>query len=221
MTVSSRVMADCYETLESGLDDMAIVSSVMQRELLIKYLMLMVKWNRAYNLTSAQNPLEVVTRHLLDSLSVVPFLYGNKILDVGTGAGLPGIPLAIMNPEMHFVLLDSNGKRIRFIDQVCIELELCNISTVQARVEMLNIEVLFDSIIARAFSNLSLLWTLTSPLIRPSGCVLAMKGTERSVHVEMALLENVSSETYKLTVPNLDEERHMVIMRKSCTIISS
>lgn len=140
------------------------------------YLHLLNKWNATYNLTAIRDLNEMVSKHLLDSFAILPWLTGTRIIDVGTGAGLPGIPLAIANPEKQFTLLDSNGKKTRFLTEVKRQLDLKNIEIVQSRVENYQPEVSFDTVMSRAFSSLDQMIHWTRHLIHEQGCWLAMKG---------------------------------------------
>lgn len=143
---------------------------------LLQYLILLNKWNKAYNLTAVRDSSEMVSKHILDSLAILPWIKGPRVLDVGTGAGLPGIPLAIAKPELQIVLLDSNGKKVRFLQTVVRELQLKNVSVVQFRVENYHPSQAFDTVVSRAFSNLDQMIQWTKHLIAQDGIWLAMKG---------------------------------------------
>lgn len=179
------------------------------QEKLDEFLALLVKWNKAYNLTAIRDPQEMVAKHIHDSLAVVPFIKGDRVLDVGTGAGFPGIPLALALPHYHFTLLDSNGKKIRFLTQVISDLNLKNVDVVQARVEEYQPETGYQTIISRAFANLSEFINKTKHLIANDGQMLAMKGKEFEEE-----LKNYSGhvKVHKLDVPGLDEQRHLVVV---------
>lgn len=185
------------------------LSTVMQEKLLA-YVGLLAKWNRVYNLTAVRDPAEMVTRHLLDSLSVAPYLRGSRVLDVGSGAGLPGIPLALAKPEWEFVLLDSNRKKTRFITQSCIELGLANVRVESCRIEDYIPEVLFDSVISRAFSELSAMLAATGRLCKPEGVMLAMKGEYPGAELASVPPGFVVQGVEVLQVPRLDAQRHVV-----------
>ncbi len=179
---------------------------------LLAYLEQLVRWNASYNLTAVRNPLEMVSRHLLDSLSVLPWIRGGQLLDAGTGAGLPGIPLAIMQPELTVTLLDSTGKKIRFMRHVKRKLLLDNIQPVQARLESWQSEKPPGCIISRAFSKLSGFAEASRHLTSGDTMLLAMKG--KYPEKELAALPGwvqVDS-VEKLLVPGLQEDRHLVIM---------
>lgn len=182
-------------------------SSIQQQ--LADYLALLQKWNKTYNLTSIDDPAVMTTRHIADSLSISPFLIGQRILDVGTGAGLPGIPLALSHPDKEFFLLDSNGKKIRFLQHVVQTLKLNNVHPVQARVEKFNSTACFSTIMSRAFSSLADFVAKTRHLCCPDGLLLAMKGTYPTD--ELTALGNEFKVTvHPLTVPGLQAERHLV-----------
>lgn len=187
------------------------VPELMQEQLL-HYLFLLNKWNHVYNLTGISEPQGMITQHILDSLSITPYLHGKQILDVGTGAGLPGIPLAITQPERNFVLIDSNGKKTRFLNHVIQSLALTNVKVVQARVEQFAYEHCFDSIISRAFSSIIDFLQKTQHLCCMNGQFLAMKGTYPTG--ELVALNDAFKvlAVHKLVVPGLVAERHLVVV---------
>jgi len=179
---------------------------------LLAYLELLRLWNRTYNLTAVKDPLEMISRHVLDSLAVLPWIRGGALLDAGTGAGLPGIPLAIARPQLEVTLVDSAGKKIRFLNQVRRQLGLANVFPVQTRLEVLQATVPPDIIISRAFASLAAFATAARHLAGQSTRLLAMKG--RYPEGELKALPDwvrVDS-TEKLVVPGLQEDRHLVIM---------
>lgn len=173
------------------------------------YLKLLHKWNHAYNLTAVRDPITMVSRHLLDSLAIIPWLKGPRFIDVGTGAGLPGIPLALALPEMHITLIDSNGKKIRFLQEVCRALALKNVEVIQTRVENYHPPQGFDTVISRAFSELDQMVHWTEHLIAPEGIWLAMKG--RYPENELQKLQ-YSSRVESYHVMGIDGERCCVII---------
>jgi len=179
---------------------------------LLVYLELLERWNRTYNLTAVRDPSEMVSRHLLDSLSVSPWVGRGSLLDAGTGAGLPGVPLAIADSGLNVTLLDSSGKKIRFLNQVRRELGLENIEPVQSRLESFKREGVFDTVISRAFSSLTAFAAGARHLCRADTRLLAMKGRLPSQEIEelpsWVRLEAIE----KLSVPGLQEDRHLVIM---------
>lgn len=189
--------------------------SEKQREQLLGYVELLNKWNKAYNLTSVRDPEDMLVKHILDSIVVSPYLNGERFIDVGTGPGLPGIPLAIMNPDKRFVLLDSLGKRIRFIKQVLHELAIANVVPVQSRVEEYDPEGGFDAVLSRAFASISDMVEWCQHLPRAnSGVFLALKGQLQQQ--ELSLLPEWCSVTdvKALKVPELEGERHLVILSR-------
>lgn len=194
--------------LEQGLEDMHIMLPLEAREKLIEFLRMMVKWNRVYNLSAIKQPEEMVSLHLLDSLAVLPFLHGKSCIDVGTGAGLPGVPLAIARTDMRFALLDSNSKKTRFIQQACIELGIENVVTLHERVEEYRPEQKFDTVTARAFTAMPDLLSKTHHLLTNGGKLLAMKSKETAAlegdHFKFTGVES-------LVIPGLDATRNLVI----------
>ncbi|EAR9552704.1 16S rRNA (guanine(527)-N(7))-methyltransferase RsmG, partial [Salmonella enterica] len=158
------------------LADAGISLTDHQKTLLVAYVDMLHKWNKAYNLTSVRDPNEMLVRHILDSIVVAPYLQGQRFIDVGTGPGLPGIPLAIVLPDAHFTLLDSLGKRVRFLRQVQHELKLENITPVQSRVEAYPSEPPFDGVISRAFASLNDMVSWCHHLPGEKGRFYALKG---------------------------------------------
>ncbi|EAB6844795.1 TPA: 16S rRNA (guanine(527)-N(7))-methyltransferase RsmG [Salmonella enterica subsp. salamae serovar 16:m,t:e,n,x] len=197
------------------LDEAGISLTDHQKTLLVAYVDMLHKWNKAYNLTSVRDPAEMVVRHILDSIVVAPYLQGQRFIDVGTGPGLPGIPLAIVLPDAHFTLLDSLGKRVRFLRQVQHELKLENITPVQSRVEAYPSEPPFDGVISRAFASLNDMVSWCHHLPGEKGRFYALKG--QLPEDEIASLPdgfNVES-VEKLRVPQLEGERHLVIIKSN------
>lgn len=179
---------------------------------LLAYLALLDKWNRVYNLTAVRDAERMVSHHLLDSLAAVPFFQGEMVLDVGSGGGLPGIPLAIARPEMQVTLIDSIAKKTAFLLQAKAELGLANLNVVAGRVEDYRPESRFDVITSRAFSDLKEFVTLTRHLLNPAGRWLAMKGL--MPHEEIASLPDWVrvSANYALAVPGLGAGRHLIVL---------
>jgi 16S rRNA (guanine527-N7)-methyltransferase len=172
----------------------------------------LARWNRSFNLTAISSPAAMVTHHLLDSLAVNPDLQGTRIADAGTGAGFPGLPLAVCNPQRHFTLIDSTAKKVRFVAHAASLLELTNVSAVHGRVESLKFAVPFDTVLARAFAPIPQLLSKVTPLCGPQTRVLAMKGKWPTQ--ELAALAPpwrvVSSR--ELTVPGLDAARCVIVL---------
>ncbi|HAB73038.1 MULTISPECIES: 16S rRNA (guanine(527)-N(7))-methyltransferase RsmG [Pantoea] len=198
--------------LASLLKAAGISLSDQQKEQLVAYVGLLDKWNKAYNLTSVRDPQQMLVRHILDSIVVAPHLKGERFIDVGTGPGLPGIPLAIVLPQAHFTLLDSLGKRVRFLRQVQHELGLANITPVQSRVETFPSEPPFDGVISRAFASLQDMVNWCHHLPSAQGQFYALKGVRPDDEIANlpAGFRLVSVEA--LQVPELDGERHLVII---------
>lgn len=200
----------CRARLELGVDRLGLQFPDDTLGRLLEFIALLQKWNRTFNLTAVRDPLQMVERHLLDSLTVLPFLHGRRILDIGTGAGLPGIPLALASPERDFVLLDSNGKKIRFVRQAILQLGMQRAEAVQSRVEAYRPALPFDTLITRAFAPLPKMLELTRHLLADGESrMLAMKGSlpldeirqvEREYRVEVHDLQSVFA--------NLD--RHLI-----------
>ena len=179
-----------------------------QIDLLIDYVEMLNKWNKAYNLTAVRDPSEMLIKHIMDSLVVSPYLVGNTFIDVGTGPGLPGIPLAIINPDKQFDLVDSLGKRIRFLKQVQFELKLKNIQPIQSRIEEYN-EKKFDGVISRAFASLQDMLTWCKHLPNQQGSFYALKGSDLdAIPAGFTLKQNI-----KLTIPELNAERRLMIIQ--------
>ncbi len=174
------------------------------------YIALLERWNRAYNLTAVRRPEEMVSRHILDSLAILPWVQGLRLLVVGSGAGLPGIPLAIARPEWECYLLDSNGKRTRFMQQVVNELALANTRVIRCRLEDYYPPIKFASIVSRAFASLAEMVAGAGWLCAPGGCLLAMKGTYPQEELAVLPPGYRVAGAYRLQVPGLDAERHLV-----------
>lgn len=197
------------------LDEAGISLTDHQKTQLVAYVDMLHKWNKAYNLTSVRDPAEMVVRHILDSIVVAPYLQGQRFIDVGTGPGLPGIPLAIVLPDAHFTLLDSLGKRVRFLRQVQHELKLENITPVQSRVEVYPSEPPFDGVISRAFASLNDMVSWCHHLPGEKGRFYALKGQLPEDEIA-SLPDDFSVESVeKLRVPQLEGERHLVIIKSN------
>ncbi|EAM1624492.1 16S rRNA (guanine(527)-N(7))-methyltransferase RsmG, partial [Salmonella enterica] len=197
------------------LADAGISLTDHQKTLLVAYVDMLHKWNKAYNLTSVRDPNEMLVRHILDSIVVAPYLQEQRFIDVGTGPGLPGIPLAIVLPDAHFTLLDSLGKRVRFLRQVQHELKLENITPVQSRVEAYPSEPPFDGVISRAFASLNDMVSWCHHLPGEKGRFYALKGQLPGDEIA-SLPDNFSVESVeKLRVPQLEGERHLVIIKSN------
>jgi len=198
--------------LEQGIAELDIQLEAEIQQKLLKYLGLLEKWNKVYNLTAIRNVEQMVSYHLLDSLSVLPHLWSGKWLDVGCGAGLPGIVLALAQPDWSFTLLDSNSKKTSFVQQAVIELGLTNVVVKCARVEELQTEEKFDGIISRAFAETREFLSLTRHLLAAKGKWAAMKGTPEQ---ELQHLPDhvMVEQAIQLKVPGLDAARCLVILK--------
>ncbi len=201
------------DKLAEGLAALSLDLSDHVQHQLVDFLHLLVKWNRAYNLTAVRQPEQMVTRHLLDSLVIGPYLQGPRILDVGTGAGLPGIPLALAYPNCQFTLLDSSGKKIRFVTQAVAELGLVNVDVVQSRVEAYQPASRFDTVTARAYSSIEELVKQTAHLLADGGQYLIMKGAYPVAEVEAMPAGYHLEAIHQLQVPRLDAQRHLLVVR--------
>jgi 16S rRNA (guanine527-N7)-methyltransferase len=197
--------------LDAGLERLGLELPEAVRDGLIAYVELLAKWNKAYNLTAVRDPQEMVIRHLLDSLAVVPHLTGQRIIDVGTGGGLPGIPLSLVFPERQFVLLDANSKKTRFLVQAKAALGLENVTVVHSRVEDYRPAQPFDIVITRAFASVADILIGSRHLLTPEGEFLAMKGVVPEE--ELAALPPGCRliEVIPLTVPGLEQEQRHVL----------
>jgi 16S rRNA (guanine527-N7)-methyltransferase len=206
--------AQLRSRLRAGLAQMNLMLASDQISRMVAYLSLLQRWNRAYNLTAVREPLEMVPKHLLDSLSVLPYLFGDRVLDVGTGAGLPGLPLAVASPRRAFCLLDSSGKKIRFLRQVVMDLGLANVEVVQARMESYLPEEKFATIVSRAVTSVPDLLAATGRLLARPARLLVMKGQRPSDTEIRGLVPSPAiSRVHRLEVPFLDAKRHLVDAR--------
>lgn len=209
-------MADKLETLlRSGAQDQSQILTDIQVKLLLDYLRLLHKWNGAYNLTAIRDLEKMLHLHLLDSLSIIPFVKGVNVLDVGTGPGLPGIPLAIIYPERNFTLMDSNGKKTRFLFQVKNELGLDNVTEIQSRVEAYQPTKQFDAITSRAFTSLSDMVEKTAHLLEGNGRFYAMKGQYPDEELRVLPKHYNVVASHQLQVSGVDGKRHLIEIEKS------
>lgn len=184
-----------------------------QIQQLIDFVNLLNKWNKAYNLTSVRDPQEMLVKHILDSLVVSPYLQGNRFIDVGTGPGLPGLPLAIINPDKQFVLLDSLGKRISFIRNAIRELGISNVTPVLSRVEEYQQEEKFDGVLSRAFASLKDMTDWCHHLPKENGYFYALKGVYQEDEVQALDEKYRVQQVIELHVPELVGERHLIVLR--------
>jgi 16S rRNA (guanine527-N7)-methyltransferase len=201
------------EQLEQGLATLGIDIPATAQDKLLAYAALLYKWNKTYSLTAMREQDKAVSHHLLDSLAILPFAPDGRLLDVGSGGGMPGIPLAIARPDLSVTLLDSNSKKAAFLQQAAIELSLPNISVHCGRVEQYHPSRGFAAITSRAFSELADFVSLSKHLLAAHGCWLAMKGVWPHEEIERlpagVLLEGV----HRLQVPGVEGERHLLVLR--------
>ena len=205
-----------YAVTDDGSAGLALDGPLDTQDKFSRFLDLLTKWNRTYNLTAIRERPRMITHHLQDSLAVLPFLPRERtlrVLDIGTGGGLPGIPLAIARPEWSFVLLDANQKKITFVTQAAIELALPNVRAVATRVEDFVADAPFDVVISRAFSELGAFAELASPHVGPGGMIVAMKGTLARTELAALPPRFAIVGTPALHVPGLDAERHLVVLQ--------
>lgn len=205
-------MTAIQHLLDDGLAQLSLPVSTAAATKLQAFIALLEKWNQAYNLTAVREPTQMVSRHVLDSLAVLPHVHGPRILDIGTGPGLPGIPLALAKPEWHFTLLDANAKKTRFVTQAVAELKLENVEVVQVRVEKFAPTQRWDTVVTRAFGSLAEIIAAAGHLVAPQGRVVAMKGVypEEELGALPAGFQLKAVEALK--VPQLEAARHVVIV---------
>lgn len=198
------------DQLEAGITELGLNLPSAAVAQLLAYVALLEKWNSAYNLTAVRDPHQMVGRHLLDSLAVLPWLRGARFADVGTGAGLPGIPLAIARPDAVFDLYDSNGKKIRFVTQAIAALALPQVRGFQQRVETVVPGVGYDAVLSRAFASLADMATWCGHLLAPDGCLLALKGVFPEDELRALPSGYTARAVHRLQVPGAEGERHLV-----------
>lgn len=208
IVASTRV--DLPSRLVAGGNRLGLELDPEQTRRLLQLIDLLERWNRAFNLTAVRDPLRMVSHHLLDSLALASFVKGNRVLDVGTGAGFPGLPLAVVQPQREFVLLDSNGKKVRFVRQAVLELGLDNVQVIQSRIESYKCGEKFATILTRAFASLSELVPLVSASLLPGGVLLAAKGPTAGNEMQELSLPDGGMRLHRLQVPFLDAERTLV-----------
>lgn len=201
------------ERLAQGAEILGVSLSEANSQRLVRLLEELERWNRTYNLTAIRNREDMLTHHLLDSLSVHRDLRGTSVADVGTGAGFPGLPLAIVNPDRRFTLIDSAGKKVRFVNHAARELGLGNVEGVHGRVE--SVTRMFDTVVARAFAPLPELVAEVAHLCGPETRVLAMKGKWPQQEIDALSAGWQHGESHTLSVPGLDEARCVVVLRHS------
>lgn len=205
-----------YQALTDGVSALDLDLSEQVLNNLLKYQDALVLWNKAYNLTAIREPKEMLIKHLLDSLSILNHVPKGRMLDVGTGGGMPGMIVALCQPERECVLLDSNGKKIRFLKQFIADMKLTNVKAVQTRVEdqqSINDLGHFDVITSRAFASLLDFVDAAKPYMHEQSVIAAMKGVVP--HDELSSLSNWSQQIIALKVPKLDEQRHLIVLSQS------
>lgn len=203
-------MKNIAPLLSQALQENQLILSDHTQQLLIQFLQLMHMWNRVFNLTNITEPRGMVYLHLIDSLVISPFLKGTHLLDVGTGAGLPGLPLAITYPQQQWTLLDKNSKKTRFLTQVVAELGLKNVQVVHSRIEDFHPAQCFDSILSRAFSSIQTFAENTGHLLCKNGHLIAMKGKYPSEELEELPTQVCVHEVSRLAIKGIEVERHVV-----------
>jgi len=201
--------------LKKSLKENAIVLDESAQQKLVHYLELFTTWNRTFNLTSITTPRDMVYLHIIDSLAISPFLHGTKILDVGSGAGLPGIPLAILHPEKQWTLVDKTRKKTQFLTQVIAELHLPNVQIIHSRAEDFHPTTCFDSILSRAYGTLGLFLTQTEHLLCPDGLFLAMKGKYPEAELQEIPNRFAISFAKRVEWLGIKVERHVVGIYKT------
>ena len=201
---------DHTQLLLSGVKKLEIQLNQIQIDALLQFVELLQKWNKTYNLTAIENTEDILNKHILDSVSVTPYLSGTRVIDVGSGAGLPGIPLAIMCKEREFVLLDANVKKIRFMQQTVIEIGLNNVQIVQQRVEQYAPEHEFDTVVSRAYATSSKFFETTKHLTI-DGQFILMLGKQTELNDLPRTLSLVG--VYPVDIPNLQASRHIAVVK--------
>lgn len=204
---------DLRAQLDQGCAALSIDLSEAQKQQLLDYVALLVKWNKVYNLTSVRDPAQMLSRHIIDSLSVLPYLEASSLLDVGTGGGLPGIPAAIAHPDCTVTLLDSNSKKTRFLQQVKAELGLGNVTVVHGRVEQVSLPQ-FAIITARAFASIEDILSLAGQHCEQGGRLVLMKGVYPEQELQFDSEQFRLLDVVSLNVPACDGERHLVRLIK-------
>ncbi len=198
--------------LDEGLAQLGVPAGSGRTAELMRYLELLRHWSRAYNLTSVTDPHDMAVRHILDCASARPFLAGVNVLDAGSGPGLPGIPLALLEPARRFTLLDSAGKKVNFLQQAVLELKLVNVVPVQARLETWDAAQRFDTVICRALGTLAAFADLCGRFLATGGRLVAMKGRYPRGEIDALPPPWEVAEARRVTVPGLDAERHIVVL---------
>ncbi|HEX7964417.1 MAG TPA: 16S rRNA (guanine(527)-N(7))-methyltransferase RsmG [Gammaproteobacteria bacterium] len=211
----NSMAGDWRRGLAPGLKALGVTLPEGGEARLLRYVELLVQWNQAYNLTAVRDPAEMLVKHVLDSLAILPFLGAGPAADVGTGAGLPGIPLAVARPDIHFTLIDSNGKKTRFVTHATAELKLANVEVVQARAEAHRPATPYAQVMSRAFASLKDFAALAGGMAAPGGRLLAMKGARPDPELQDLPPGFRLLAVHPLKVPGLDAERCLVVLQKT------
>ncbi len=198
------------DQLQQGVEAMGLVAADLPLQSYVSYIELLVQWNSAYNLTAIRDPEKMLAYHILDSLSILPFIQKGDCLDIGTGAGLPGIILALARPDTHWILLDGNNKKTRFVQQAVMTLNLKNVDIVCSRIENYKPEIRFNTIVSRAFGSLADFYACSHHLLAPGGNLLAMKGPGPENEISDLSAEDVSTKIIPLSVPGVTAGRTLV-----------
>lgn len=200
-----------FETMwQKGFKELNCAPNEDQQDKLKKYIAMLERWNNTYNLTAIRDPKEMIPMHIFDSLSVADYIQGETCLDIGSGAGLPTIPLAIMQPERQFMAIDTNGKKTRFIQQTIIELGLKNVQVSQTRIENWKPRIKYDAIISRAFASIYDFLTFSSAQLATNGILYAMKGQYPEGELQYIPKQYILSQCHSITVPFVEGERHLL-----------
>lgn len=200
-------MDACRDILRQGLQDLALSADEDKIEQLLRFIKLIGKWNKAYNLTAVRDEQEMARLHILDSLAILPYVQGSRVADIGTGAGLPGIPLALFLPDCEFTLLDANSKKTRFVQQAVLELKLKNVTVQHSRVEHFQPAELYSTVIMRAFASMDKILQLTGHLMAEDSVLLAMKG-QKPDHELIQITEPYT--VLPVSVPGIEAERCVI-----------
>jgi 16S rRNA (guanine527-N7)-methyltransferase len=211
---AAALSEDLQAQIAAGCRSLPLALSATALAQLADYVGLLAKWSKVYNLTAVRQPQQMVTRHVLDSLAVVPFLIDGSLLDVGTGAGLPGLPIAIARPDLAVTLLDANAKKLRFVRQAVAELGFANVEVVQARMQEYQPGRAFDMVISRAVSSLEELYRQSRHLLAPRGRMLFMKGALPEEEMAAFAPGRETLHIERLDIPGLDAERHLLWLDK-------
>lgn len=201
--------------LAGGVSALGLDVCVDAQERLLRYVALIAKWNRVHNLTAIRDLDDMVSEHLLDSLAVLPHVRPNTVLDIGSGAGLPGVPLAIAHPGLQVTVLDSNRKKCAFLQQAVIELALANVTVACARAESYRASKPFDTVVSRAVADTPTIARFSEPQLAPGGLVLVLKGAVPRDDLASLPKTMTAKAVVRLAVPGLDAQRHLIVMTKA------